>query len=205
MDAFILPTDSEEFDDLARATGITFLSDDSGALDAAVAVHADAANFDALASFLLRRLAGHREESDRLVAAMKKEQELIIGHYNRLIEATHAKEADTTKRLELLTTAAIDAGALTKKQTRETAFGEYGWRKVPETVKVTDPDALLMWASANRPELVKRTEKITETVPAAAIKPVALAIVQSGDECPPGCEYVGQSVTFIAKPRERVQ
>lgn len=194
--AFALPTDQDELAELA-AVGIVFDGTDSLTAD-----NADAASYDAAASMLLRRLAAQAAETGRLVAAMKKEQQLIADHYRRLITTADARETASRRQLKLLTASARAAGFLTSRQTRETTFGEYGWRRSPETVRVLDDQALLAWARTAQPALVKRTEKVTETVPLAAVKSVALALVKSGDECPPGTEYVAESITFIAKPRE---
>ncbi|HET9012230.1 MAG TPA: host-nuclease inhibitor Gam family protein, partial [Gemmatimonadaceae bacterium] len=133
---------------------------------------AEASDFDAAAGWALRTMALAREEGLRLQAARDAEVAAVQAAYAPLLNS----EADTylaaERRLRRIVDAARAAGHLTKKQTRATARGTFGWKSVPERVKVTDEAALLAWAEKHRPDLIEtKVPEPTSRVPQKAIAP----------------------------------
>jgi hypothetical protein len=77
-----------------------------------------------------------------------------------------------------------------RSKTLRTLGGAFSLRTVPTTIRKTDDQALVAWAQATAPDLVRET--ITFDVPLDGLK----RYWQTSGEIPPGCEHVPEYEAF---------
>lgn len=80
-----------------------------------------------------------------------------------------------------------------RSKTLRTLGGAFSLRRVPAAIRKTDDQALMAWAQATAPDLVRET--IKHDVPADGLK----RYWQRTGEVPPGCEIVPEHETFNHK------
>lgn len=177
MEAFALPSEQDEQDELA-AVGV----------DLTPASPADA--IDAAASENLRRMLAVAADLERYEAARRREVMAIDARYARRTDPLRRRAAALEAEVQRLA-AFADFG---KQQSRAVGYGTYGRRAVPARLQVTDAAALLAWARAAAPHAVRQT--IKEDVPQRA----AAAYFDATGAIPDGCEHVPEHTTFYAKP-----
>jgi hypothetical protein len=175
--ALALPTDADETAELA-AIGVT-LNQPMGPSE-----------IDAFASDLLRQMAETEADLERYNVAEHREVMRLRARYDTLRKPAGARHSLLYGAVMALA-ARADFG---KAKSRKVGFGSYGHRTLPLHLQVTDPAALLAWAKASSPTLVRQT--VREDVPQ---KSVAAYFDRTG-EVPDGVEFTAAHDVAFAKP-----
>lgn len=167
--AFVLPTDESERLELEELLGVE-LTPPAELTDAAR---------DAYVSDLLRALGEAEAERSRYLETKGAEIARIEMRYQARLDACAG-------RAQLLRDAIGELARIAnygpKRKSREVGFGTYGLRLVPEKITIVDANALLDFAEAMAPEIVRVQEK--RDVPHAAVK----EYVKTRGDVPPGVE-----------------
>lgn len=154
----ILPTDEDELQELA-ALGLP-VAPAGGAAPLALANDADVVELIAQGGALLRRIRQLEEERAITRGAMQKELELIERVYGPQLEAYDRRRAYLDGCVRQIAQVLDARGALEKKKTVKTAFGDFGKRAKAAQWKITDPDATRRWAEETVPEAVRITVQV---------------------------------------------
>lgn len=139
--------------------------------------------------------------ASQLLAAIRTRQAELTRHENaeaaeiQRIRARYATPKQRIKErisaLEGLLGVVAEGLDYGKKKSRIVGNGTVGFRTTPERVAVTDSTALLAWAAANAPTLIKVETK--QSVPQAAVKDH----LTSTGELPEGCELIPSAQKLV--------
>lgn len=166
--------DDEERAELAHLIGVPL----TGAPDADLA---------ATASQLLAAIRSRQAERQRYQDAEAKEIERIRARYAIPLTRLAQRLADLETQLAIVAEG-LEYG---KKKSRVVGNGTVGFRTMPERVTVADGAALLAWATAHAPALIKTETK--QSVPQAAVKDH----LTSTGELPDGCDLVPSAQKLV--------
>lgn len=145
---FTLPTEADEIAEL-HALGVGVVVDgDKHALTADVK---DAAEADAVASHLLRKLAEAQADRARTAKAFEIERDQLLQRYSRLFEPHTSRIAFLESMLANLAST-VEFG---KKKSRDVGYGTYGRRQVRAHLEIVDDAKALAWAIEKAPSAVK--------------------------------------------------
>jgi phage host-nuclease inhibitor protein Gam len=152
---------------------------------------------DAAASSALRIIGAIERDIARYRAAEALEVEHITATYRKRCEPLEQRAAQFREAVAEMARRAVFPG---KSRSRETGFGIYGLRKVPESVKITDKAAALDFARAQAPHAIVTVT--TDSVAAKDIKPVVLAHLKETGEIPAGFEHTEAHDVPVITPWE---
>lgn len=168
--------------------------EDEAAEFAALGVQLDApmsdAEIDAAASALLGALKDAIADAQRYAVAHSNEVARVDRRYETLIDRAQQR----INYLENAVKALAERANFGKKQSRETANGVYGRRRVPERIKVVDKAALLDWAKQEWPTGVRY--KTVEDVPHESVE----TYIARTNDVPPGVVVEEARVVTFARP-----
>lgn len=145
------------------------------------------AELAATASQLLGALRSRAAELARHSEAERAE----IARIQQRYAAPKEKAAQRMREIEQHLAIVAEGLEYGRKKTRVVGHGSVGFRAVPERVAVADAVALLAWATAHAPELIKVETK--QSVPQTAVK----THLMSTGELPDGCEIIPGSEKFV--------
>jgi phage host-nuclease inhibitor protein Gam len=142
---------------------------------------------DAAASSSLRIIGAIERDIARYRGAEELEIEHIRATYRKRCEPLEQRAAQFREAVAEMARRATFPG---KSRSRETGFGIYGLRKVPESVKITDQERALDFARGAAPHAIVTVSKAS--VMAKEIKPVVLAHLKETGEIPAGFEHIAE-------------
>lgn len=173
----------------------------------------DAAQIDAIASTLLRRIAEHDVDIAQHQRAHEMELEVLAARFERRVATQRIARARLEAWVRDLARVQADAGGFGKKRSRDVGCGTYGVRTIPAKVAVTDADAFVTWAERVAPEMLRVSLKmpladarqyLTETELAAVRREVFTTpvkdYVKGTGTLPPGVTQTPETTEAYAKP-----
>lgn len=172
----VLPTEQEEWDELA-SIGIVLQGPTSDA------------QLDAAASEICRRLGDAEADRARFVEAEKAEVERIKMRYAALREPVDRRIG----QLEELGREVARRADFGKKKSRTVGYGSYGRKLKKERVEIVDPAAALEFARAQKIEGAIKTETVEKPVH-KVLEPVVMEYIRKHEgEVPAGFEHIDES------------
>lgn len=173
-EAFELPSEEEELNELKRAIG-----------EPVGEGRDQNAHLDAVASDALRIVRREQEEIARYDAAAEAEISRIRMRYTFMVNKHVARAAAAE---EIAKECARQAAFPGKSRSRHVGNGTYGLRQRPEKVSIVDDKAFITWAHVGAPHVIRTETK--EKVLVQDVKPLILAMrTQPGNNLPPGILY----------------